>query len=140
MRLFPISYQKYEIIQKPRNPTFNLLLQLVAPALEHIYMRRHLKTAKDYLLPTYKKLHISAASLIQMVLPSSKHYFNNCSLSQEILSLIAMTRFHPASFEPLTFQQYPAAGNTTAKLCTTERKTFPCYKLVASLFYLTLFF
>lgn len=51
-----------------------------------------------------------------------------------------MTRFHPASFEPLTFQQYPAAGNTTAKLCTTERKTFPCYKLVASLFYLTLFF
>lgn len=114
MRLFPVSYQKYEIIQKPRNPTFNLLLQLVAPA-QHIYTTWHLKTAKHYLLPIYKmKFHISATSLTQMVLPSSKHCFNNRSLNQEILSLIAIARFYPASFEPLTFQQHPAAGNTMA--------------------------
>jgi len=114
MHLFPIRYQKYQIIQKPRNPTPNLLLKLVAHALADIYMTRHLKTAKHYLLLIYKmKFHISAASLTQMVLPSLKSFFNNCSLSQEILT-IAMARFCPASFEPLTFQQHPEAGNTVA--------------------------
>lgn len=84
--LFPKSYQKYQIIQKPRNPTFNLLLQLLAPALAHIYTTWHLKLAKHYLLPTYKmKFHVSAPSLTQMVLPASRHCFKNRSLCQEIL-------------------------------------------------------
>lgn len=150
--LFPKSYQKYQIIQKPRNPTFNLLLQLLAPALAHIYTIWHLKLAKHYLLPTYKmKFHVSAPSLTQMVLPASRHCFKNRSLCQEIL----VFNSHGSVLSSLLWTSHLSAtscsreyrGITARPKEKHYRKkkknqhNFPLFfKLVASLFYLKLFF